>query len=255
MRSFIRKVAFHAVSQPIVRRNRWVALIVYKVFFSNRVLPNLGAYSFFGQAEIDREIESHLSPVSKGFFVEIGSNDGLSFSNTKRLELYRGWTGLLIEPFADNVTLSRIHRSKRSQHLQAALVPHPSENPVSLIFSNLMTTLEQPSEDLKDPMRHAVAGREFLPIGLEVHRFSARALTLMQALVEAGAPKTIDFLSIDIEGMDYPVLETFDFSEYNVRFLLVEAWDKEKFCGLLSNRGFSLIGELAADNYLFRNNS
>jgi hypothetical protein len=41
---------------------------------------------------------TQLMNYSNGVFIEVGANDGLRQSNTKRLEEFHGWTGILVEP-------------------------------------------------------------------------------------------------------------------------------------------------------------
>ena len=45
---------------------------------------------------MDHDLEKHLK-TTKGFFVDVGANDGITQSNTKRLEIFKKWQGILIE--------------------------------------------------------------------------------------------------------------------------------------------------------------
>jgi hypothetical protein len=54
----------------------------------------------FGLNELDVKLANHIR-FRRGFFVEVGGNDGISQSNTAYLERYLGWRGLLIEPIPE----------------------------------------------------------------------------------------------------------------------------------------------------------
>ena len=161
----------------------------------------------------------------------------------------------MVEPYKLNVEISRAHRSRKTTHIQAAIVAKEElETPtVKLLYSNLMTTMSEPSEGVSDPHGHAQSGRRFLPKGESIHEFEVRAMSLRSALLEGGAPSEIDFLSIDIEGMDFEIIESFDFDEYRIRYVMVEAWSIEKFETMMTRKGFVLAAKLPVDNYLFEN--
>jgi FkbM family methyltransferase len=249
----LRTVVFHLVGQPWVHRNKKVQSFLWKLFFGNRILPAIGRYNFFGQGEIDRILKEKLG--RDGFFVEVGSNDGLSFSNCKHLELYCNWRGILIEPYQPNLELSKVHRTKLNSFVHAALVTSEYiDTSVELIYSNLMTTLAAPSEEVLDPEAHAELGRQFLAPGQEIRRFHAPARKLAEILQEENAPKVIDLLSIDIEGHDLEVLRDFDWS-FDFRFLLVEALDSQTMIAFLESKGFQLIFRDPFYNLLFEKTS
>ena len=54
----------------------------------------------YSQAKQDQTVY-HLFPKKNGFFIEMGAFDGMSLSNTLRLERHHNWTGLLIEANPD----------------------------------------------------------------------------------------------------------------------------------------------------------
>ena len=47
-------------------------------------------------------------------------------------------------------------------------------------------------------------------------------ISLDDFLTQNGAPKVIDYLSIDTEGSEYEILRTFPFDKWTVRFITVE---------------------------------
>jgi FkbM family methyltransferase len=55
-------------------------------------------------------IEDVFQGKNEGFFVDIGANDGITFSNTYALEK-KGWQGLCVEPHPDVFELLRRNRS------------------------------------------------------------------------------------------------------------------------------------------------
>jgi len=249
----LRTIAYHLIGQPWINDKQYLKVLVWKIFFGNRLMPILGRYSFFGQNDLDEVLAKRVS--KNGFFVEVGSNDGLSFSNCKHLEMYKGWRGILIEPYFPKLADSRIHRKGRNSFIHAAIVASSfSGSKVSLYFSNLMTTLTFKSKELENPLDHAREGEKFLGPNEKIHEFWAPAKTLKEALIEAKAPKFIDLLSLDIEGHDYEVLEDFDWS-FKFRWILVEAYDPEKFVTLLSPIGYDLVFQDQADNLLFHLNN
>lgn len=52
---------------------------------------------YFSQLGQDRWVNEEIYPGRKGYFVEIGSHDGVKLSNTFALEGL-GWTGICVEP-------------------------------------------------------------------------------------------------------------------------------------------------------------
>ena len=54
--------------------------------------------SWTGLNGLDRRLLAVIKPKLGGYYVELGANDGLSQSNTYKLQKAYGWNGLLIEP-------------------------------------------------------------------------------------------------------------------------------------------------------------
>lgn len=175
-----------------------------------------------------------LLPFEHGFYVEVGANDGRSFSNTYVLEKCRKWTGILIEPILHKHFESKLYRSQESNHfVYGACVAFDYQDPtVAMYFSNLMTT-----SDLGKSKNWAELGRPFLRAGESVVPFWAPALTLASILEETGVRK-IDFLSVDVEGAELSVLQGIDFSKVQVNSILIETSEDSEAVSYLKNLDF-----------------
>lgn len=57
------------------------------------------------------KLEKYLD-FNNGYFVELGANDGVNQSNTLYFESFRGWHGVLIEPYLPN--FNRLVRNRSS---------------------------------------------------------------------------------------------------------------------------------------------
>lgn len=237
------------MGQPLLRRpSEWKSKVVWKLALANRIFPTLGKYRFFGQDDIDRRVVELLlakdEKSSSRFFVDVGSNDGHTFSNSKHLELFHKFSGICIEPYLPNVELARLHRD--CQQVHAAIVPSDFDgDEVELEFSNLMTSMILGPGSESEAQRIADDGAAFLPAGQFRHRFVAPARTLQEILETLGAPRHIDLLSIDIEGYELECLESFDFETWSFEVIVVESYNHDETQRFFSRRGYRLSDDFS----------
>jgi len=206
----------------------------------------------FALASLDEKLSSYL-PASGGFFIEIGGNDGISQSNTKRLELFFGWRGILVEPDPRNFRRMQLSRSRETSKFEGACVPFDYElDVVEMKYSNLMTVSSSLRPDLEDEREHLAQGEKWLSPFDSQRTFNARALRLNDLLYLAGAPEIVDFFSLDVEGAELSVLGGIDFGSYSFSNLLVETRSIAKIQEFLSSRGYKLVDKLTSHDYLFQ---
>ena len=187
----------------------------------------------------------------KPYYIEVGSNDGRSFSNTIHLE-DRGWSGVLVEPIFHKFLRSRAIRStERNVIIYGCCVgkSYSLEN-VELIYGNLMTIAPRISDF--DSHLWSNGADEFLPESESGgYKIWAPAITLNKALRDANSPPVIGFLSIDVEGAEDSVLDGIDFSEYIFQIIVIEAVTNSRSHRLLLDNGYILHVEIGK-NLIFR---
>jgi FkbM family methyltransferase len=146
-------------------------------------------------------------------FVEAGSHDGYTQSNTYHLERSRGWSGVLVEAVPE-LQAKCARRRPRSRVVNCALVGATrSEESVAVQFGDLMSTVGEDGGHAAGGL--AVTGRR----GYSV-RVPAR--TLSSVLEQAGV-SAVDLLVLDVEGHELEVLSGLDLDRHAPRFMLVEA--------------------------------
>lgn len=145
-----------------------------------------------------------------GFFVEFGATDGVSLSNTCLLEQEYGWTGILAEP--NPVWHARLAANRRAIVSHECVAARDGETVTFLATDQpeLGTMAAFAPDDT-----HAGARRKATSIDV-------KTISLNTLLARHGAPREIDFMSIDTEGSELDILEAFDFSAYDVRLFAIE---------------------------------
>jgi FkbM family methyltransferase len=217
----------------------------------SRVLAVLSGTKYWGLGHLDQDLIKIIG-TKRGFFVELGANDGITQSNTKTLEMFHGWSGVLIEPSPSNFTKLAKTRSPRTHFVNAACVSFDFQKPqIELTYSNLMTTPMEGTSDIENRQSHAESGRRFLGRNERVFTFTATARTLDSILDEARAPKRIELLSLDVEGGELEVLNGLDHKKYRFSWILVESRDELRMSTFLTSRGYKLRSKLTGHDYLF----
>lgn len=147
-----------------------------------------------------------------GFFVEFGATDGVLLSNSWLLEKHFGWKGICAEP---NPKLFEQLQINRSCTLSPACVYRTSGESMSFVLAGAYGGLEEFGRD----DQHIIKRQAYADAG---HVTQVTTTSPLDLLRENGAPKIIDYLSIDTEGSELAILEGFDWSAYQIRCITVE---------------------------------
>jgi FkbM family methyltransferase len=202
--------------------------------------------------ELDRKIEKYID-YDNGYFVELGANDGVSFSNTLYYENKRGWHGVLVEPTPHNYIKCRSNRGSKNKIYCAACVSFEySERFVPIIYSNMMSTALGLESDNLDPWAYAKSGLRYLTPAEDVFVYGAVAATLNQLLIQADAPKQIGLLSLDVEGAEIEVLKGVDHNVFRFSYILIESQNFERTKEYLDGCGYAFVERLSVHDYFFR---
>ncbi|HEX4095319.1 MAG TPA: FkbM family methyltransferase [Caulobacteraceae bacterium] len=167
---------------------------------------------------------------SGGYFVEFGALDGVNLSNTWLLEKQFGWRGILAEP---NPSFHNALRSNRDCEISTECVWTRTGETMEFLVTR-SAELSRLANVVPDDPHEALRLRRATTIQVQ-------SISLNDLLLQNGAPKTIDFLSIDTEGSELTILESFDFDRWDVRALTVEhnfTAARDQLQQLLEARGY-----------------
>jgi len=150
-------------------------------------------------------------------------------SNTYALESRFDWSGLCIEP--NPVYWASL--SYRKCQTVAAVVGNSTMDAVLFRFPK------------RAPPKGGIVGfdnqQDTSSNTMEVQE--RYTVTLTDILRQFGAPHTMDYLSLDVEGAEHYVMQGFDFDHYRFRLVTIER-PNEALCRLLTQQGYVLLKQL-----------
>jgi len=175
--------------------------------------------------------ETIFKNKQNGIYIELGALDGILYSNTKFFEDSLNWKGILIEPHPEKFKLLLTNR------------------PNNFLFNSLVSCHKEPLEFRYFLDCHAaVSGVEntlskhhfdvYFESDNEWHKslpqnkISIKPITLTEIVKQTQLPH-IDLLSLDVEGHEFEVLQSWDFS-IPIDIILIETLgvqpDKDDLC-------------------------
>lgn len=176
------------------------------------------AYSQDGEDMILRRL---FEGQKQGFYVDVGAHHPYRFSNTCYFHRL-GWQGINIDPNPDAIEAFR-----RDRPSDINVCVGVSDRAGELLFHFFNESALNTFDPDLAAQRARLAGYELLTTrNVPVRR-------LDDLLVEYLPPNgQIDFLSIDVEGVDLSVLRSGDWSRFRPRVLLVEARERAVLAAL-----------------------
>jgi FkbM family methyltransferase len=193
IRTFAPKTLLHALR---LVRQRW---------FTNY------ARDSFSQEGEDLIIERFFEHKMTGFYVDIGAHHPMRFSNTYRL-YRRGWRGVNVDANPGSMLMfSRLR--PRDINVEVGVSAARGDLTFYVFNDPALNTFDE------QLALHRVSGNYSI-----VKEVIVPTRPLGELLDQYVPNNTaIDFLTIDVEGLDYEVLRSNDWSRYTPEYVLVES--------------------------------
>jgi Methyltransferase FkbM domain len=200
--------------------------------------------SYQGQDLFVLDVLGHLRG---GFFLDSGASDGVNGSNSRLFETQLGWSGICIEP--NDALFAQLARNRTCTCLNCCLYDRPGTVDfleAGGVFGGIL--------EAYDPSHLRYARAVLAADGVDDATppvVPKPARTIRSVLRDCGAPRVIDYWSLDTEGSELAILRSFPFDEYAVRVLTVEHNStpaREEIRLLLEGRGFRRARALGIDD-------
>ena len=166
---------------------------------------------------------------TSGFFIDLAANDALELTNTLALERHKGWNGLCIEP---NPTYWYGLSHRKCTVVGALMGDHVQQVDVKFrgVYGGIVGKMDNKLANRKKEPDAAVEKRYTAPITQVLERFHV--------------PKVIDYMSLDVEGAEFLVMQHFPFDQYQIKILTVER-PKDDLKKLFEEHGYIFLKSLA----------
>lgn len=196
------KYILHQYILPIIKNIRYF----YFDGFS------LSSYSQEGEDIILMRI---FNGQSNGFYVDVGAHHPMRFSNTYKF--YKlGWQGINIEPNPDTFNLLKRYRAK-DINLNCGVAKEKSRLEYYMFDEPALNTFD------REVSRSRISNNS-----KQIKTMHIDVLSLADILNNYIPPnQRIDFLTVDVEGMDLDVLKSNDWKKYRPNWVLVEQLNLE----------------------------
>jgi hypothetical protein len=220
-----------------VNEHGWRTIDVFygdRMKLETHMIPK-GIETKFSQANQDDIILALLRNKTRGYFLDLASNDATRLSNTYRLERYYGWRGLCIEP--NPIYWSNLTSLRNCTVVGAVIGNHQRMHEIYFRFGA--------------NVQGGITGTNF-DNGREYRQESQPKYTvpLREVLLRFHVPKYIDYLSLDVEGAEEYILDDFLTSEtskgeggYKIAILTIER-PKKRLQQLLQSLGYTMFQKL-----------
>lgn len=168
------------------------------------------ATASFSQEGEDMILRRTFQGRKKGFYVDVGAHAPRRFSNTY-LFYRKGWRGLNVDAMPGSMEAFERERP-RDLNVEAAIATEEGELTYFMFNEPALNTLDE-----------AVARERAVGEYRIVERRRVRTRPLRDVLREHLPPgQAIDFLSIDVEGLDLEVARSNDWGAYRPEVVLAE---------------------------------
>jgi FkbM family methyltransferase len=208
---------------------------------ARKVFMKSGSY-YFSQGGEDIASMYLLDKYRDGFYIDIGANDPVHYSNTFKLYL-QGWTGVLVD--GNDKLIEKAKRIRRKDISVHGIVSNKNEEVVFYLAEDSLMSSIHPEQTNKPQ-----------------EKITAVTITIND-VIERYVPhgQKIDLLSIDVEGHDFEVLQSIDLNKHRPTLIIVEDlghWcndimdvQKNKFVEYLGRYSYYLASRDKKNLYFF----
>jgi FkbM family methyltransferase len=193
---------------------------------------------FYSQDKQDEYLETHICRGFKnGFFMNIGAHDGVHFNNTLYFEKYNNWTGMNVEAMKKTYDKLVINR--------------PNSVTTECICNTGCT-------EIISGLKHNDDSRHLEPLEKNEESEIVQVTTKrFETLLYENNISHIHYLSIDVEGAEWDVIQSIDFDKVFIDVIGFKNNDedvRQKIIEYLEKYGYSAI-EKKVDIFMIHQHS
>lgn len=152
---------------------------------------------------------------AKGYFVDVGAYDGVTFSNSLFFERHLGWSGICVEPLP--AAFDKLRKSRTANCLNCAVADHDGKGEFVDVDMPNYGKMYSGLRAEYDP-RHV----QVLRANMMGARMIEVPLRRLAGILDETGVRKIDYMSIDTEGGELKILKSIDLGSYEVRVISVE---------------------------------
>ena len=201
---------------------------------------------FYSQYKQDQYIYNTFFKGKKdpGFFLEIGADDGIRFSNCKFFEETLNWKGIAIE--ARKAAYDKLVKNRNC-----------------ICLNNCLSDIEEETDFLElkgygiglsglinkyDPRHVKRIERDVQNVKHEGRSIVKLQTVKLSSILEKYDITNIDFLSIDTEGSELDILKVLDFNKYNIDVITIEDnYNDPNLMKFFLERKYTFIKQIQCD--------
>ena len=157
---------------------------------------------YYSQLLQDKFVDDYFKGKENGFFIEIGSHDGVSCSNTLFFEQFRNWKGLCIEPGPVEYR-KLVENRKNSININACISDYDGQSEYTYIegYSMMLSGLSENYNNSHQMRINSEVGQN----GGKIHKIKMPVFKL-QSLLDRYSIIDVDYCSIDTEGSELNII-------------------------------------------------
>lgn len=202
--------------------------------------------NYKGQYLQDKFVDLFLNCKKSGVFLDIGANDGITFSNSYFFEKNRKWTGICIEPIP---SAFEILKKNRSCKLYNCCI---SDMGGSVTFREVTGPAQMLSGivDFFDEEHIRRIDKEISLYGGSFKDIQVQCRNINDILAESDI-QVIDYCSIDTEGVELQIVKSINFDKICINVFTIENNTGEnEIRNYMKTKGYSCIPGLTDDYYI-----
>lgn len=193
-------------------------------------------FSLFAEDAIIEGISNRYH-ISIDHYIDIGANHPY-YGNTSILFYLNGATGCLVEPNAQHIELLKRFRPNDKVINKGV---SDKENDGKILTYYMVKDIDTINTFSREVVK------KYRDKGLQIEEKMLEMVSLDSIIDNYG--KKINYISIDVEGLEFKILKDFDFKKYGIEIFNIEKGD-EKCKDLLLNSGYEKAGETPS-NWIF----
>lgn len=216
------------------------------VYASAEIIPNIPgggyckvSYSQYGEDAIIQGLTKQYNIQIK-HYMDIGANHPC-YGNATLVFYLEGATGCLVEPNSDYIQILKNYRPNDTV-IQCGVSSNENDGKELLYYEierwNTRNTFSKEQAD-EYRKRDYLVNEKYVP------------MISLNRLIEKFGQK-VDYISIDVEGLEYEILKDFDFGKYNILIWNIEKSDSAVNDILLKNN-YTLVAETLSNEIYLKN--